>query len=166
MTKRENIILAASAAALVVGVVYLIMEWGPGTAQSHRAQDLKTSKEFAGMTDEGLRKASPTTVQDRILELAAVDWAGDPFLGKRLVAAQRDSEPDKAAKLPALLAYTGFIIAGQMRLAVINGMEYQVGEVVLGSELVVQAIDPQNVVVKPLGGRESFNVPFSGEVLR
>jgi hypothetical protein len=45
-------------------------------------------------------------------------------------------------------------------------MEYQVGEMVLGSELVVQAIDPQNVVVKQLGGRESFNIPFTGEVLR
>jgi len=76
------------------------------------------------------------------------------------------SEAAKAVEIPASLAYTGFVIVGQQRLAIINGMEYQVGEMVLGTELVVQAIDPQNVVVKQLGGRESFNIPFAGEVLR
>jgi hypothetical protein len=45
-------------------------------------------------------------------------------------------------------------------------MEYEVGEVILGSELLVQAINPQNVTVKKIGGRESLNIPFTGEVLR
>jgi hypothetical protein len=121
-------------------------------------------QEFANQTDEALKKAAPTGAQAYILEMASVEWASDPFLGRKLTAAK--PEAGRAAEIPAKLEYTGFVMAGQTRLAIINGMEYEVGEVVLGSELAVQAISPQDVIVKPVGGHESFNIPFTGEVLR
>jgi hypothetical protein len=164
MTKRERIILAVTAIAIVAGTLYFIVDRGSKVAPGPARPDLKVLQDFAGLTEEALKKAALTDAQAYILEQASVEWVSDPFLGRKLTAAKLESA--KAAEIPALLAYTGFVIAGQARLAVINGMEYQVGEVVMGSELVVQAIDPQNVVVKQLGGRESFNIPFAGEVLR
>jgi len=164
MTQREKIILGVTAIAIVAGALYLIVDRGPGTAPGAPRADLKSLQEFASLTGEELKKADLTETQAYILERASAEWAGDPFLGRALTAAK--AEAAKAAEIPAALAYTGFVIAGNSRLAVINGMEYQVGEMVLGSELVLQAIDPQNVVVKQLGGQESFNIPFTGEVLR
>jgi hypothetical protein len=164
MTQREKIILGVTAAAIVAGALFLIVDWGPGTAPRAPRVDLKSLQEFASLTGEELKKADLTETQAYILERASAEWPSDPFLGRKLTAAKAESA--KAAEIPAALAYTGFVIAGHARLAVINGMEYQVGEMVQGSELIVQAIDPQNVVVTQPGGRESFNIPFTGEVLR
>ncbi|HYA42620.1 MAG TPA: hypothetical protein VEF34_15050 [Syntrophobacteraceae bacterium] len=164
MTKRETIILAATAAAVVAGAVYFLTGRLPEVSTGVALIDFKALQDFASRTEEAEKKALLSEGQVRILELASTEWASDPFLGKKLTAAKPASP--KAGETHTALAYTGFVIAGQARLAVINGMEYQVGEVVLGSELVVQAISPQNVVVKQLNGPESFSVPFTGEVLR
>jgi len=164
MTKRETTILAVTAAAIVAGALYFIMDRKPEVSPGAARTDFKALQDFAGNTREELKKAAMTEAQTGILQLASVEWRSDPFLGRKLTAAK--PEQAKAAEIPASLAYTGFVIAGQARLAVINGMEYQAGEVVLGSELVVQAISPQNVVVKQLNGSESFSIPFTGEVLR
>jgi len=161
MRKREKIILAVTAIAIVAGTLHFIMDRGAKIPPDSARADLKVLQDFASLTETELKKAALTKTQDYILERASVEWASDPFLGRKFT-----SEAAKAVEIPASLAYTGFVIVGQQRLAIINGMEYQVGEMVLGTELVVQAIDPQNVVVKQLGGRESFNIPFAGEVLR
>ena len=164
MTTREKIMLAVTAIAIVAGALYFVMDQGPKVPPCAARPDLQVLQDFARLTDEELKKAALTETQAYILERASVEWASDPFLGSKPTAAI--PEAAKALETDIPLAFTGFVIVGQARLAIINGMEYQVGEVVLGSELVVQAIDPQNVVVKQLRGRESFNVPFTGEVLR
>ena len=161
MIKREKIILAVTAVVVVAGTLYFIMGQGPKAPPDSARVDLKVFQDFTSLTDEALKKAALTETQDRILERASAEWTSDPFLGRKPAA-----EAAKAVGVPVSLAYTGFVIMGQERLAIINGMDYQVGEMVLGSDLVVQAIDPQNVVVKQLGGRESLSIPFTGEVLR
>ncbi len=162
MTKREKIILGATAIVIVAGVLNFIIDLGPGTPPPSSRADLKAVQNFANLTAEEMKKTALTETQDYILERASVEWTSDPFLGKQLAGA----ETAKAAKLPVSLAYTGFLIVGLERLAIINGTEYEVGEKVQGSELVVQSIDPQNVVVKPLEGQQTFNIPFSGETLK
>jgi hypothetical protein len=165
MTNRERIILAVTAMAMIVGTVYFIIDRGSKVTTGAARSDLKALQDFASLTDEKMNKAAPTETQAYILGQASVEWESDPFLENKLTVAK--PEAAKAGEIPTSLAYTGFVIAGQAKLAVINGMEYQVGEVVLGSGLVVQAIDPQSVTVQRLEGRgESFNIPFTGEVLR
>jgi len=158
--------LTVSAIIIVAAGLYFIVNLGPGGPTSGARPDLKASLDFASLTEEGIKKAGPTEVQSLILKLASAEWANDPFLGRKLKATEPAPVAAASAQSPVSLAYTGFVIAAQGRLAVINGMEYQVGEVVLGSDLLVQSIDPQNVVVKQLGSREIFNLPFTGEVLR
>jgi len=164
MVKREKIILAVMGAAVVIGTLYFVADYGPKAPSGTARPDFKALQDFADRTGGELMKAGLTETQAYILERASDQWAGDPFLGKVLAAAK--AEAPKNADISSSFAYTGFVITGLSRLAVINGMEYQVGEVVLGSGLEVQAIDPQNVVVKPVDGSESFNIPFTGEVLR
>lgn len=164
MTKRESIIVTVTAILVVAVAIYFIIDRGLEAPPGAARPDSKVVQEFVSVTEEGLKKAALPERLAYISERASVEWENDPFLGRALIAKKPESA--KAAQIPASLAYTGFIIAGRARLAVINGMEYEVGEVVLGSELVVQSIDPQNVVVKQLEGKESFNIPFTGEVLR
>ena len=162
MTQREKIILGVTAIAIVAGALNFIIDQGPETPRPAVRADLKVVQNFANMTNEELKKAALSETQEYILDRASVEWASDPFLGRKLVAA----DAPKAAQGPVSLAYTGFLIVGQERLAIINGTEYEVGDKVQGSELVVQAIDPQNVIMKPSEGQQSFNVPFTGEAVK
>jgi type II secretory pathway component PulC len=164
MTKREKIILAAMAVAIIAGTPYLLLDRESKVVPAAVRPDFKPPHDFVNATAEALKKTALTEAQTHILEMASVEWKSDPFLGRKLAAVKPQAAG--AGEILKAFAYTGFVIVGQSRLAVINGMEYEVGEVILGSELLVQAINPQNVTVKKIGGRESLNIPFTGEVLR
>ncbi|MGC9194528.1 MAG: hypothetical protein ACP5IL_03635 [Syntrophobacteraceae bacterium] len=163
MTNREKIIVAAAAVTVLAGIFNLLAAPGKKAANSAAYADLKVDQDFAAATEAALKKAASTKTQAYVFQKASVEWAADPFAAARLV-----SSPAAAAQAgggPAL-DYTGYVIARQARLAVINGMEYSVGEMVLGTDCVVKAIGPQNVIVVEPGKREGISIPFSGNVLK
>ena len=48
------------------------------------------------------------------------------------------------------------------RLAIINGMQYQVGDRVESGKYVIRSIEPAKVVVEDPGKREQLILPFVG----
>lgn len=65
---------------------------------------------------------------------------------------------------PADFSYTGYLDAGSRRLAIINGIEYMVGDQLDSGSLVVKSIDPEKVVLEDAGKRGQLTIPFTGEI--
>jgi hypothetical protein len=50
--------------------------------------------------------------------------------------------------------YTGFLRMGDKRLAIINGMEYEVGEILEPGGFTIRSISPSRVVIAPPGRKK------------
>ncbi len=80
---------------------------------------------------------------DYLISKAESDWTHDPFGGE--MATQIDTTgKDPEAKGPELV-YSGFIRTGKIILAVVNGIEYRIGEMVNEVGYRVAGITPSQV---------------------
>lgn len=80
-----------------------------------------------------------------ILELAAAEWPREPSW---VMEREKPVEEPVREEGPGPLTYTGYLEINERRLAIINGIEYQVGEQVEHEGLVLLSITPERVELK------------------
>jgi type II secretory pathway component PulC len=161
MAKREKIIIGLMILALLYGVLDFFVSSSPKEGSQVPESKLAETRDLAARIADNVQKESLTGAEKLILERAGAEWTQDPFLGRPLVAA---NVPAKTAENEALrFVYTGFIEAGNKRLAIINGMEYQAGEELESGAFVVRSISQASVMLENAGRGESLEVPFAGE---
>lgn len=112
------------------------------------------------------RAASPWT-EDRMFrgrlpsEVAAEKAQGDAEAKARAAAAGAASEPERQRlaerqawekEISGTFAYTGFATMGRERLAILNGIEYRVGEEPPPGGCLIERIEPDKVVLRRKGG--------------
>jgi hypothetical protein len=95
-----------------------------------------------------------------VLSMAKTPWQ-DIFLTGDDMMAQPAEALMSADMLPSnvSLVYSGYIETPQRRVAIINGIEYIVGELLDKSQLVIRHIDPQRVVLGATP-HKVFSVPL------
>ncbi len=95
-----------------------------------------------------LKKKDISRADKHIIAMAKSEWAGDPFLRVELpLESQPKQERVEASVLNVNFIYSGYIEMGDIRLAVINGMEYVVGEELDPGGYIVKSISPAQVVI-------------------
>ena len=144
MKKREMIIVGVALAALAYGALdYLVLSRkpaGPAATPELSAFSDATRVQLAVLTGK-----ESDRVQYQIAR-AEAEWQSDPFAMPpvaELASAGKDSDKGPGVDLH----YTGFIQAGRQVLAVINQMEYNVGETLLELGYRVMGISQERVVL-------------------
>ena len=147
MSKREKIILAVMAAAILYGVFSFTLGKSERGAADPQAAMKELNDFVVEVAAELNRKDSKTW--DYVLTRAAAGWRNDPF---RMLSQTVQKETLEVKNIPtpgdAPLAYTGFIIAGDRKLAIINGIEYETGDVIERGGYRVGAINEREVVIE------------------
>lgn len=159
MKKREKIILAVMGVALLCAAYVFLSDRSSPQTNVVTEQNLASVKAFSAQLTEDLKKDILTGPDRYVLERAEAEWASDPFLGKKL-----SSAVETAGGQPGIFAYSGYLEAGRKRLAIINGMEYQVGEQLEPGGYVVLSIDPEKVILEDIGKHGQITLPFTGEI--
>ncbi|MBF0528314.1 MAG: hypothetical protein HQK55_03395 [Deltaproteobacteria bacterium] len=169
MSVREKIIVGIMFAALAVGAFFLLrpksmeqIDLRPDTIKKHLeevTQFVDTAKqtvnqEIAGQVD------APYVVMR-----AKTKWPSDPFLD-RAVASAFEAEKIKTES-PELtdkdlgLVYTGYLIAGSRILAIINGVEYEVGDKLQREgDYVIRSVSQTEVVIGREGSTLKVVIPL------
>jgi hypothetical protein len=165
MSKREKIILVLMALTVIYGFYALFIEGPPrrggssiaSTAESKLDTFNKFIASVAAMTKEGL-----SDIDSYIIEHIPTKWTKDPLLNTKT-----DFKFDEASAVLAAtsteqldLVYSGFLQMGSKSLAIINGMEYESGEVLPQSDYVVGRILPNRVVILMRGGKQRVSIPI------
>ena len=57
--------------------------------------------------------------------------------------------------------YSGFVQMGDTKFAIINGMEYTIGDAVLDTSYYVKTITPQQVVLKRIDSPQTISISMS-----
>ncbi len=116
-------------------------------------------KELSGRLAEELQRDPLNSWQRHVLERAGADWQ------RSLFQQPPSATPHQAAKAPSPLdayTYSGYMEVDKKRLAIISGMQYQVGDRLEYGKYVIRSIEPKQVVVEDTGKREQVTLPFVG----
>ena len=96
-------------------------------------------------------------------------WSGlrpiggvNPFEKPKTAAPPRNRPRSDPASPSVTYIYSGYVEVDKKRLAIINGMQYQVGDQLESGRYVVRSIEPEKVVVEDAGKREQLILPFVG----
>lgn len=101
-------------------------------------------------------KAGLSKEDKYIIQVAEAEWKQDPLVSVELKdRPESEIQKAKAAKpepIPDLdVAYTGFMQMGDKKFAIINGVEYAVGDRLEQGDYMLQSITPSRVVIVTTG---------------
>lgn len=146
LKKREIVILALAAIFVLYAVyVYLIANRLPGKKVETGKESVKIETIISGVTEE-LNKNKLSDFNNYIIKRAQTDWGKSPFLKRDLYRAwlAKDSISGIAA---VQIIYSGYVDTGKNKLAVLNGIEYRIGEELKEKDYILKNIMPSKVII-------------------
>jgi hypothetical protein len=168
MTTREKIIVALMILTVVYGVYAVFFEGKGGTqeiAAISATKQLENLNSFITKVAEASR-AGLSNEDKYIIQLAEAEWKQDPLISAELKD-RPESEIQKAKQvtpvsIPDLnIAYTGFMQMGDIKFAIINGLEYAAGERLEQGDYILRSITPSRVVIVSTGpGKKRYIFPL------
>jgi hypothetical protein len=160
MTNREKIIIGLMVVAVIYGVYTVFLSKPREASISNGAKELKTLNAFVAKVSEK-SEASLSKEQTYVLEKAQAEWKQDPFVKMRPKMTREEIAEKQPLVLNSKFVYTGFLEMGNRRLAIINGVEYEVGDRLEPGGLVIRKINSTHVVVAESSQKNrTLNIPM------
>lgn len=169
MTTREKIIVGVMCLTVVYGA-WELLSGGSRKPRSTAAPTVVNQKEnlhkfvadIAGQLGEDPAGRSARYVAAKSQE----PWGKDPFIDSILpLKKQLEQAPSEVGEQASDFAaggftFSGFLQVGPTRMAIINGLEYAVGETLGISDYVIKKISPKEVIIGKMNGSETIVVPL------
>ena len=166
MSKREKVIVALAVFALLyAGYVFF------PSPQPKRIPVVPESRSnlLNQLVTEVTRSISKETLSEKeayIMTRVLTPWREDLFQ-----APYRDESEGIGEKILELepfpedmdLVYSGYLEMGSKRIAIISGMEYQVGETLKPQGLIVRAIHPNRIIIEIKEHGRRITLPLKEE---
>ncbi len=167
MTTREKIIVGAMCLTIVYGAYELIGNRTPRSkTPSQSANPVEELKGFVASVSKKLVNEKVSEEYRYLIGQADHNWTKDPFLPsiaplkKNLASPSLNQKPANEKTAPQYV-YSGYLKLGDTLLAIINGMEYAVGESLNSSGLYIKSVSPLQVVVGRTNSRETIILPIT-----
>jgi len=167
MTSREKIIVGLMLLTVVFGVYTVFFEdkgEAPGQVPINPTKELESLNPFITKVAEA-SKAGLSNEDKYIIKLAKAEWKQDPLISVELKD-RPESDIKKPKPVPVStpdlkMAYTGFMQMGDIKFAIINGLEYATGDRLEQGDYILRSITPSRVVIVSTGpGKESHTLPL------
>ncbi len=134
MSKREKIIVIV----LLIAVVYGGYEYFSGfSINKHSFEDKNACvnlTKFVADIGEKIKQNESDKKNFTVLTKASLDWTLDPFWKSVLKKENNEKKQAERALPKKIFVYSGYLQLGNKKIAIINNMEYEVGEKVLNHE--------------------------------
>jgi hypothetical protein len=160
LNKRQIIILSI-AALCVVYVAYELLIASPASNKiktNENNQEISTL--VSGLTND-LMKNVQAGMDAYIIARAEADWEKNPFWDrsayKEWAAIQGASGGSGSA---AKIIYSGYVDAGKMKIAIINGLEYRIGEQLEMEGYVLKRVTPSKVLIVNKNTGSEVEIPM------
>lgn len=161
MKKREIVVLAIAAIfVLYAGYVYLIADRHKGEKAVPGNSPARIESVVSGVGDE-LTRNKLSDFDHYVITRAQTDWGKTPFLKKdlyRMWLAKDSKGKDGMAAAPII--YSGYVDTGKSKLAVLNGIEYRVGEELKEEGYVLKKIMSSKVVIFDKRAGNNLEIPL------
>lgn len=157
--KRQIIIMGIAAIAVLYGA-YAVLFSG---------KEQKSAKEISVVEKNGyinniagdLLKNALNLSDKYIMERAETDWEKNPFWERASYREWVNKDKAKTADDPkSKIVYSGYIDIGQKQMAVINGIEYSVGDELEISGYVLKKITALRIVITNKSMGSELEIPI------
>ncbi|MDJ0782702.1 MAG: hypothetical protein QNJ22_12065 [Desulfosarcinaceae bacterium] len=169
MTTREKIIVGVMILTVMYGGYTLFFSREAITVTSvTKDESVADLQKFVIDVAQKLQNTEPSEPELHSLEQAGRNWQKDPFLRsvaaltaelEKSVPVEAPEEKPKPEEKP-ILRYSGFLQMGAKRMAIINGMEYEEGEMLPAAGYFIRSISPKSVVIGKIGDAKSHVLPL------
>jgi hypothetical protein len=146
LKKREIIILVIAALfILYAGYEYLIA--GPASKKVKTSTESVNINTSISEITKDLGKDKITDFDAYVIRRMEADWGKNPFWKKDLYKEWVNREGVAKGGVLAKIIYSGYVDSGRNKMAVINGLEYRIGEQLELEGYVLKQITPSRVLI-------------------
>jgi hypothetical protein len=148
MTKlnKRQIIILVIAALFVLYAVYEYLIAGPAGKKVETGTNTAEINTFVSELTINLIKDNLAAVDAYIVGRAEADWQKNPFWERESYKAWAARE-GAAGVSASKIIYSGYVDSGNNKMAVINGLEYRIGEQLEMEGYVLKNITPSKVLI-------------------
>jgi len=162
MQKKKRIIAYSTLALVVLLCVFFLMP----SDQSENQKNLSHLDTITKEVKDGLKKTGMDKVTNYVINRAESMWSKDPFTDRRTVSPPgakktgTGDNPDMPARIRPVFTYSGYLSVGDKRMAIINGMEYELNEELEIKGYYVDTIEQNWVIIEDKKNQEKITVFF------
>jgi len=164
MSKREKMIVLMALVAVGYGAYNFLLTPAPSRSPQIQVKAADELNTFIANLSQNIRKEGLTARDTDILNRIAADWRHDPMIRSTAPLTRELVIKDKAPVVEVFedpdLIYSGYISLGGLNLAIINNMEYQVGEELDPGGYVIEQIHPEKAIIRVVGTRRNIVLPL------
>jgi hypothetical protein len=167
MTKREKIIVGIMCLTVLYGAydLFVYRKKPRPTATQPPANPIAELKSFVTEVTQKLINEKVSSEYSYMISQAGANWTKDPFIAsveplKKQQTIETAPQKEIVPPIRSGFIYTGYLKLGPTRLAVINGLEYSVGESLDANGLYVKSISPHHVVIGKVNSLETIQLPL------
>lgn len=151
MSRREKILVIASVAAFIWGMVMVAGQLGQDRGAG--STPVKDVSAFVAAVGTTVNEDPSKGLDAMVLSRARGPWGDNPFYE----AGPVNYDPGED------LHYQGYVRSGSRVIALINNREYRLGETMEGRDIKVRAITADRVVLVDQSGRKRI-LPLEGDL--
>ncbi|MBF0450014.1 MAG: hypothetical protein HQK75_04870 [Candidatus Magnetomorum sp.] len=165
MLKKKRIIAYSVLAVVVLFCVFFLI---PSSNQSKDQQkNISNLESITKEVKDGLKKTGMDKVTNYVINRAESMWSKDPFSDQKSVGVPpgtknngADISADMPARIRPVFTYSGYMEVGEKRMAIVNGMEYELNEELEIKGYYVDTIEQNWVIIEDKKNQEKITVFF------
>jgi hypothetical protein len=162
MTTRERVILILMLIA-VAGGSYIYFFTSPSeTGVINPEKGAETLNKFMTDLARTLKESKLSENDTYLLSRAETEWPKDPLLQPGLIVKSEVTveKEEEVFDEKVNFIYSGYLDVGNRRLAIIDGMEYEIGEALKDGKYYIKKITPVQVVIGATKGNREIIFPL------
>jgi hypothetical protein len=152
MTKREKVIIGLMLTVTIFGAYSFLSSSSENTAANSEKAINELNESIVALAGKINRNGRSSI--EYILQKAEEKWKKDPFVQSHgsFDALEKEDDYKQVPAGPTSIVFSGFIHVGNKMIAIINGLEYEEGDVIGSGGLSVQKISREKVVLRSESG--------------
>jgi len=162
MQNKKRIIAYGTLAVVLLVCVFFLMPSG----QSENKKNLSHLETITKEVKDGLKKTGMDKVTNYVINRAESMWSKDPFSDRKSAVPTgaktngTGNSADMPARIRPVFTYSGYMSVGDKRMAIINGMEYELNEELEIKGYYVDTIEQNWVIIEDKKNQEKITVFF------
>jgi hypothetical protein len=173
ISKREKIIIGLVILAILYGLFELLSPPAKEDNYTGPGEDNKALNELVAGIDRVITGEGLTQGEQYILASAQDEWPQDPFSdvpldmleGGEKGDIEEEIEDMQISETGQVFTYSGFLVMGDKRIAIIDGQEYEKGDELKSGLYTVQDIDPEKVSIRDNKASRVIIVPIQDKYI-
>lgn len=154
--QRQMIILALMGLAILYGAYEIFFAPAGKKAPPKKTEASTVSSAMVTM----LANNPADKFDGLIIARAEAGWENDPFLDQAIYKEWAIRQEPKESQPMAKIVYSGYVDSGKRKIAIINGVEYSVGERLEIEGFVLKSVTPTKIKIENIKMGSEYEVPL------